>query len=611
MSELMKIEHQKILGRYQIGGELGKGGRGVVYLAEDLVLGREVAVKIMLSDGIDPEARERFRNEARIAAKLMHPAITPIYDFGEHDDELFIVMPVIHGQTLRARSGERRLTPGQVVEIAIHVAGALEHSHSEGVIHRDIKPENIMVDGSRDGTPQVKILDFGLAVDLEQRRPGQSGSLYGTVLYVSPEQLLGETVGPQTDIYALGMVLYECLAGHHPLREGEGKIFQRLLFQDPPALGEIGVELPRELERLISDCLAKESASRPPDARAVLEVLRRAREALEPAMSSVPISSGSLTAGETTLSYADRLGDILLVQGEYLEAAEAYRSARDKQRSIQGHLPPRTEARYLLKLAHLALKLGRYDEALERCRLGLWLVETAHPRLAVEMAALAGLVDCMRGRFGEARRWIRRGRAGLERAKSGGVDTRTVEVALLRSQGNLLMGLGRAPEAVEIYEQALALTEALDDRWERSIALFNVGEACFAVGDEETAIDYLSQAVDEKSAIGDRWGLAYTHYELARIYLQRGSMGRALREAESGLRLASEVGDPKIISRLTLVLGRIFVARNDLERATAHFRAALQEAERSAMAPETTQAYRGFESVSTRMRVDDATGEES
>ena len=624
------MQGKTLLDRYRIGDPIGRGGRGVVYRARDLLLDREVAIKIILPKIMTADSRERFRREARTAASLDHPAIAPIYDFGQHGEELFIVMPLLPGQTLRILIESRKLDPRKTIEISIQVADALVYSHSQGVIHRDIKPENIMVEWHRLRLPLVKVLDFGLATHIDDQlrreaasaasqRPdsphGKSGEVIfeGTPLYVSPEQLLGEESDPRSDLYALGMVLYECLAGEHPLRDGTGSILKRVLLELPGSLRARGVRISESLERLIMSCLAKAKEDRPKNAREALRSLVDARQALEPVpdptppeISTAPSSSraedrsrseSASPLSDEEPSLADRLGDLLLVQGEYLEAQEAYRKARETQRSADGLLSPRIETHYLLKLARLASQLGRYQEALDRCRHGLEIVGTSNRLRAAELMALAGLVCCMGGRYYESENWLAQGRECLGKSTRSEADVLPVQVMLLRTEGNLLMGRSQPARAVDVFWRALAMTERLDDRWERSIGLFNVGEALLEAGDEPAAVDYLLRAVNEKSAIGDRWGLAYARHAVARLRLRQGDLDSAREEAQNGLRLADEIENPKIASRLRALLGRVHLEQADVRRAQEYFQAALKDAERIASEPDIELARRGLEAT--------------
>ncbi|MEM7587320.1 MAG: protein kinase [Acidobacteriota bacterium] len=602
------MKGQSILDRYEIREEIGKGGRGVVYLAQDILLERKVAIKIMLPDAMTISAKERFRYEARTTAKLAHPSIAPIYDFGDHDGNLFIVMPVIAGQTLRVMIEEQSLVPEKVVEVAIQIADALDHSHTECVIHRDIKPENVMVEWRDQRAPQVKVLDFGLATDSHAAPSEDKSTIYGTVLYVSPEQLLGEEIDARSDIYSLGVLLYETLLGQHPLKgNSKRSIFERILMKRPATLRQRGLQVSEALDKLVMSCMEKERSDRPVSARQMLrELMRIRRSERREARDSGRVPRRSLGTGSTEsgpISFADRLGDLLMVRGEYLEAEEAYRQARTKRRSAEGELPADVEARYLLKLGQLALKLGRYDETRQRCRTGLDLIASESPGLAAELYALAGLEACMCGDYDRATRSLEAGRSALNDAEADGWDLRRVATALLRTEGNLTMGEGRLSAAAEAYREGLALCEELGDRWERSIALFNLGEVFLEQGDTVAALEYLERALDEKAAIGDRWGLAYTHHALARLYLRRSAVDDADKEARLGLRLAHEIGDPKITARLELIQGRLALARGVLERATGHFRMALSEAERISAQPEIARSRAGLTEVWNRLGI--------
>jgi predicted Ser/Thr protein kinase len=245
-----------IVGKYQVLEELGRGGMGVVYLAEDTHLGRLVALKSLPSAlAMQPDLRQRLRREARAAATISHPSVAVVYALEEMDDHLFIASEYVPGETLRTEIARGPIAPERARAIAAEIAGALAAAHDAGVIHRDLKPENVLI--KRDGG--VKVVDFGIAQieGPDATRLTRAGSMLGTPAYMAPEQLLGETVDGRADLYALGIVLSEMLNGRHPL-QGRGahtahvtgpfaSIIARCLNADPAARYESARELVAEL----------------------------------------------------------------------------------------------------------------------------------------------------------------------------------------------------------------------------------------------------------------------------------------------------------------------------------------------------------------------------
>src|SRR5262245_7839828 len=181
----------KLAERYEILAELGRGGMGVVYRAKDPMLSREVAIKLIPPGNLTPDTEERFLREAQVVAQMDHPGIVAIHDLGRHDGSLFFVMPVVSGKNLRHFLRERSLRLGDVLDIGGQVADALEYSHSLSIVHRDIKPENVMVATDAAGNMRVRVMDFGLAHATTEHRLTKTGTLVGTVAYLSPEQING------------------------------------------------------------------------------------------------------------------------------------------------------------------------------------------------------------------------------------------------------------------------------------------------------------------------------------------------------------------------------------------------------------------------------------
>jgi ABC-type transport system substrate-binding protein len=271
----------KLANRYEILDELGRGGMGVVYRARDPLLDREVAVKLVPPTLLTPEGEVRFLREAQVIAKMDHAAIVPVHDIGRHDGSLFFVMPIVRGTNLRSFLREHSLRLGDVVDVGIQVAEALDYSHAEGVVHRDVKPENVMVArGERDGV-RVRVMDFGLAhasFESQLTRITQKGMLIGTVSYLSPEQVDGHVeLDGTSDIYSLGVVLYECLLGEPPFVGDVQSVLYRIRHEIPQPPSALGAEVDDELEAIAMACLAKEPTQRPARAKDVAEALARFR----------------------------------------------------------------------------------------------------------------------------------------------------------------------------------------------------------------------------------------------------------------------------------------------------------------------------------------------
>jgi serine/threonine protein kinase len=262
--------------RYRIEDLLGVGGMARVFRGTDLVLGRTVAIKV-LADHLarDPRSVERFRREAQAAAGLSHPGIVSVYDTGSDGDDHYIVMEHISGRTLADLEAEvGRFPPERAAEIAEAVASALAHAHGKGIVHRDIKPGNIMITPSG----EVKVMDFGIARALGGQSFTQTATVLGTATYFSPEQAMGERVDARSDLYALGVVLYEMLAGRAPFA-GDSPVsvaYQHVREQpEPPSRWNPDVD--SELESIVLKSMAKDREVRYQSAEEMQRELRRLR----------------------------------------------------------------------------------------------------------------------------------------------------------------------------------------------------------------------------------------------------------------------------------------------------------------------------------------------
>jgi serine/threonine protein kinase len=280
----------KTVGHYLITAKLGAGGMGEVFLAEDTRLGRRAAVKFLPAElAADPERRQRFLHEARAASALNHPHVCVVYDVGETEDgRPFIAMEFVEGQSLAALVERGPLEISRIAEIAVQVADALDAAHTRRIVHRDIKPGNI----SLNERGQVKVLDFGLAKrmptatdvhgitqDFQQTHEGQ---VLGTPAYMSPEQALGRDLDHRSDLFSVGVVLYELATGRRPFTGSNfAEIVNKIVNAQPPALARLNYDVPPEFERITLKCLQKQPDRRYQSARELLVDLKNLRRAID------------------------------------------------------------------------------------------------------------------------------------------------------------------------------------------------------------------------------------------------------------------------------------------------------------------------------------------
>jgi len=281
------------LKHFRIERLIGEGGMGRVYRAHDTQLHRSVAVKLLSAElTADSQRKQRFLQEARAAARISHPAIAQIYNVDEEGGVIFIVMELVEGKTVGELIQTRRIDLLGAIEIAIHVAEALAKAHELGVVHRDIKPANVMM--TADG--HVKVLDFGLAKLLtnEPCKDGagissdspvtqtQSGVVIGTPAYMSPEQVRGVPVESRADIFSLGALLFEMATGQSPFRRDTFMdTLHAVAFEEAPQMKSVRSHIPDELQRIVSRCLKKSADERYPNARLLVEDLKRLRRDTE------------------------------------------------------------------------------------------------------------------------------------------------------------------------------------------------------------------------------------------------------------------------------------------------------------------------------------------
>jgi serine/threonine protein kinase/tetratricopeptide (TPR) repeat protein len=269
------------VGPYEILGRLGSGGMGLVFSAWDARLQRDVAIKLLREEYATPDMRSRFLQEARAASGLNHPNICTIFDIGEQGGDPYLVMELLKGETLRARIASGTISPDDIIRVASETADALAVAHTRGIIHRDIKPANIILVDKPGGRFGTKVLDFGLAkVDLgdgmDRFDLTSVGSTVGTVSYMSPEQARGESLDARSDLFSLGVVLYEMGTGQVPFRGATSAlVFVQLLSAAPELPRELNAALPKDLEKVILKLLEKDRAARFQSAGELVEALHK------------------------------------------------------------------------------------------------------------------------------------------------------------------------------------------------------------------------------------------------------------------------------------------------------------------------------------------------
>jgi serine/threonine protein kinase len=262
---------------YKILEKLGEGGMGEVYKAQDTKLDRFVALKFLPSQlTASEDDKARFIQEAKAASAMNHPNVCTIHDIQEKDGQFFIVMEFVEGKTLKDKKDS--LSDKQILEIGIQVAEGLAAAHEKGIVHRDIKPENIMV--RKDGIAQI--MDFGLAKLYKESnvsRLTKAGTTVGTMGYMSPEQIQGLDVDHRTDIFSLGVVLYELLAGELPFKGvHDTAIMYEIVNVDPPPISTIKEGIDPELDRIILECLEKDKDERCQSAKELAKDLRKVKK---------------------------------------------------------------------------------------------------------------------------------------------------------------------------------------------------------------------------------------------------------------------------------------------------------------------------------------------
>lgn len=309
------MDEIKSLGRYEIKGVLGKGAMGVVYDGRDPVLDRRVAIKTILTRDLDEATARhysmRFRREVRAVARLSHPHIVQVYDFGTEGDLAYIVMEYIQGRELKDYLDAKEPFDLQTIfRIMIELLDALDFAHQAGVIHRDVKPANVMLDEGR----HVKLADFGVARITDGAESGEAtrvGAMIGTPSYMSPEQLQGQAIDGRSDIFSAGVLFYQLLTGRKPFEGTQWALAKKIIQDDPPWPSTL-VQIPPAIDRVVARALAKLPEQRYQTARGFAEALKRVLEGKAPEEPGEPAPSSLSTpapGGEAEIEFWEGVKD--------------------------------------------------------------------------------------------------------------------------------------------------------------------------------------------------------------------------------------------------------------------------------------------------------------
>jgi serine/threonine-protein kinase len=559
MTLLEKLQ-SSLADRFRIDREIGRGGMAVVYSAHDHHLSREVAIKVLVEELSSAVGAERFQREIYVMAKLVHPGIVALFDSGEADGRLYYVMPLVSGETLRGRLiRERRMTMEDTAAWGADIADALAYAHGLGIVHRDVKPENIFTIGGR-----ALLSDFGIArVVHDAAVPTGSltaaGMLIGTTTYMSPEQVSGESdVDGQSDLYSLGCVLYELLAGVPPLVAPTPlSMLAKHLSETPRSLKDHDVRISPAMEAIVMQLLAKNPKDRPLGAAGVARALRSApaaghsarsvdKEAVSPSASlrptdelvnkglqawrrGVPGGAGARLTLEESRAYFERALAIEPRNARALCGISNYYSVM----AIRGYLDRETafaKGRELLfsalaaddRCAEVYTQLGvralYYDDdfdAAARHFQRAWELDPDEP----DALRFQSVMFKILGRFDEA---VAMAREATQRAPDAS--------SLWNGLGDTLLAAGRNAEAVDALKRAISLKPGYGAALERlELALFRIGEVDRAL---ETRVSRLRVAGHDERAEILEGEAAEVGFAEARLRDVRRELYQLLSEAE-------------------------------------------------------------------------------
>lgn len=608
---------------YRIVEKLGEGGMGVVYLAEDTLLGRRVAIKF---PSAAPAHRQRLLGEARAASSLNHPAIAAIYDCGEHEERPYVVMELVEGQGLNELLRAGPLPAERAIEIAVQVAEALQEAHGRHIIHRDIKPANIRINERG----AVKVVDFGLAKDLRGARTigaGEGaldltktveGTVSGTPQYMSPEQARGESGDERSDLFSLGAVLYECLTGRKPfVGETAMDVLSEVLKVEPSPPAEVNPAVSRDLDRITRKALAKNAAERYQTASEMLRDLDAARGGaagrgrgwarravwIAAGLAAVLIGAAVWVSGRSAVSAPSPEA-----LRWYEEGANATRDGTYYKATKALERAARLDQGFALAHARLAEASNELDdsgaarqEMLEALtpsgrRTGIsgtdeLTIQAISHTLTFDYAGAAGIYREVLGKASGAERagvYLDLGRAYEMNEQPGEAIASYLEATRLSPQyaaAFLRLGIlyGRRQEqakAAAAFHQAESLYGALSNIEGQAEVLYQRSVVANKRGDLTEAAALLEKASEMARTAGNQHQQVTALLQLCGLSQKKGDLAAAEKEANDAIELAQSSGLEALAARGLLQLGNTWFVRGDFAKAGKYFQQALDSSRR-------------------------------
>jgi len=602
------------LGRYRLIDRLGAGGMGEVWKAHDANLDREVAIKLLAPGATgDADTQARFRREALALSRLSHPGIATIFDFDAHEGTSFLVMELVTGGTLEARIADGPMPQDEARRIGAAIADALHDAHRNGVVHRDLKPGNIVL--TQSGQP--KILDFGIAMLLGDAGAGKltrTGMILGSLPYMAPEQLTGDADSPRTDIYALGVLLFEMLTGRRPfIKERAEALMFEIFGSAAPTVRSLRPDTPDDLERLVMACMSKQPTARPESAAAVGAALRGGGSIASTASAAVPavesIRSIAVlplrnTSGDPTQEYfVDGMTEALISDLAHIKALRVIsRTSAMRYKGSTKALPEiarelnvdavlegsahlvgervRVSVQLIAARSDQTLWSDRYDRDLgDVLTLQSDVAATVARAIAVQLTpAEAGHLARRRVVNPEAHLEVLRSRhstlAGTKAALELGLRhaRRALELdpayavawSALADCQIIRVLRGMAPPAEAVAEAQAAAERARELAPELAEAWISLGLIASNTGDVANGLRLLRKAVELNP------GLAFAHNMLARALCAFGRFDEALPAAERSIEL-----DP-LSSIIRTVLGDDLYFAREYQKSVFHYRMAIE-----------------------------------